>query len=377
MYEEITTLESTFDSLLPDRKINASPAQELLATARAWSEEVWKAGKIAGPLSLSNEQIDNGKRLIERPVFICGVHRSGTTLLRDLLDGHPSLTVLPSEGTFLTNLSPRLQQMKDEEHDGFLAKEWLRRLANPINQPPYWLLGRSSTTSSPYVNFSRAFKAWYAIAKKDFSKNFMWPHLAVALAYATCANQGTGLTAKYWVDKTPTHERYLDKIWHEMPGAKIIHIVRDPTDVFLSRRHIEPSLNLKTFLKDLQLSYDLAVKQSRLNNKNYLLLHYEALCENPQACISRVTEMLNIELLACLFTPTVAGKLANVNSSFAADLPAGSIIKKRTHANGSLSGKERKLLSAHLYKSAAQLGYNLDPIGAIQSSLLKLKLRLL
>ena len=36
-----------------------------------------------------------------RPVFLLGAHKSGTSLLRSLLDGHPELFVLPFETHFL------------------------------------------------------------------------------------------------------------------------------------------------------------------------------------------------------------------------------------------------------------------------------------
>jgi len=338
---------------------------------------VWNQSRKSRSITLTGEQIRQGKALAEHPVYICGVHRSGTTLLRDLLDGHPQLSVLPSEGSFFTNLAPALKQTAEEKHSAFLTTEWLRRLANPINQPPYWLLGRTTQNHSPYVNFAQAFNAWHEFFKEDRAELTIWPHLAVILAYATCSEvSGTGLETKYWVDKTPTNEKHLATIWHETPKAKIIHMVRNPADVFLSRKQMEPKLNYKTCLQDMQLSYHVAERYK--NDERFLLLHYEALCDDPELVISQVCRFLEIEQLPCLFTPTVAGKPAVPNSSFSSELPAGSILNSGRSINKKhLDAKLENLLSAFLYQQAKQLGYELKDIGEMQGKLIKLRASIL
>ncbi len=376
MYSEIVKLEGVFNSLLPDRKLIESPKKELLKAARAWSEEVWKASELSGKLPLNSEEIKKGQTLTKHPVFVCGAHRSGTTLVRDLLDAHPALTVLPSEGSFRTHLGPVLDQMLYENREAFLGQEWLRRLANPINQPPYWLLGHSTPESSPYVEFARALSSWYAIAEKENkSKISMWPHLAVILAYATCFKESwNGLNARYWVDKTPTNERYLNQIWREFPDARIIHIVRNPVDVLLSHKRAAPSMNIRVCLKNLESSYKIALRQSHLNKSRYLVLRYEDLCEKPQASISQITNFLQIEELPSLFIPTVNGKLAKANSSFNSSLPEGRIIKTPRHSfNEGLSVVEEEYLSAYLSESAPRLGYQLHKIGGVHAGLIRLK----
>jgi len=377
MYQEIIKLEDTLNSLLPERRLNAAPSKQLLYAALVWSGRVWNLSRGLKATPLTSEQINQGKTLAENPVYICGVHRSGTTLLRDLLDGHPQLSVLPSEGSFLTNLAPSLKQTAEDKHSAFLTTEWLRRLVNPINQPPYWLLGRTTTDNSPYVNFAQAFNAWYEFFKEESNALTIWPHLAVILAYATCNEVSeTGLKAKYWVDKTPTNEKHLATIWAETPKAKVIHMVRNPADVFLSRKQMEPRLNYKTCLQDMQLSYHVAERYR--NDGRFLLLHYEALCDDPESVILQICRFLNIAQLPCLFTPTVAGKPAVPNSSFSSELPAGSILNSARSINKkNLDKNVENLLSAFLYQQAKQLGYELNDVGGMQSRLIKLRTSIL
>jgi hypothetical protein len=137
MADDIRALEEAFDRELPVERRHATPGDALLAAGRRWSAAVWAAAERAGPAALAPDDVAWGRALAARPVFVVGVHRSGTTLLRDLLDGHPALSVLPAEGTWLTSLHPKIRRLPEAERLGAFGEEWLRRLANPVNQPPY------------------------------------------------------------------------------------------------------------------------------------------------------------------------------------------------------------------------------------------------
>src|SRR5690348_154569 len=98
--EELLALEKLLEAQLPLYK--AAPGKELISCLRSWSHIVWNISRDAEPYILDEQTITEGLALIDNPVFICGVHRSGTTLMRDLLDDHLQLSVLPSEGSFFT-----------------------------------------------------------------------------------------------------------------------------------------------------------------------------------------------------------------------------------------------------------------------------------
>src|ERR1700761_6520220 len=204
-FYEIIAAERDYHDLLPIKRMPDRPSAALIDAAHRWSAAIWAAARRIGPMPLTTQQISDGLRMAERPVFICGVHRSGTTLVRNLLDGHGSLSVLPSEGTFFTNLEVQIKRLATEDEKmSFLVQEWLRRLANPINQPPHWLLGFSEANYSPYIDFARYMISWWHVVGQYRS---IWPHIAVMLSYASCTNS---LGATYWVDKTPVNERYLN-----------------------------------------------------------------------------------------------------------------------------------------------------------------------
>jgi len=368
---KIIEAECSLNKLLPVRRLQQSPSGELIASAAQWSQLVWAEAERQGPMPLSRDELKWGFDLARRPVFVCGVHRSGTTLVRNLLDCHPKLAVLPSEGTYYTNLEQKLKTLPADYRLAFLGMEWLRRLANPINQPPYWLLGRSTIENSPYVDFAKYLMAWWNEVPHD--DGTQWPHTAVLLAYASCFNS----SAEMWVDKTPANERFLQRIWQEMPNAKIILPVRDPIAVLSSRKKMEPGLNLRQALLDLRMSFKVAVEQSKTNDPRFLLVRYEELSEQPDTVIQQLASFLEIEYSDILNIPTVAGMLAGANSSFKQDAAPGQILKQNEHQqSGELSEIELALLSACLAKISRGLGYELPKVGFLRKLYLRLRYRL-
>lgn len=372
MFAEIISAEERLNALLPLRRLEQSPPDGLMIAARAWSQLVWQQALEMGAIPLTNGDISKGNNLARHPVFICGVHRSGTTLVRDLLDGHPELIVLPSEGTFYTNLESKINALPANERMTFLGTEWLRRLVNPINQPPYWLLGRSSDTGSHYVDFTRYLMTWWVTVDQEDKQ---WPHIAIILAYASCTGN---MGAKFWVDKTPANERFLRRIWQEAPAARIIHVIRDPLATLASRKMMEPTITMREALLDLKISFRVAVEQSALNDKRFLLIRYEELCADSEDMVKSIASFLHIGATESLNQPTVASRPAQANSSFNKDAVPGKIIQASEHKQTTvLSSEEQELIAAYIGDLSGKLNYPLPQVGSFRKLYLKIKYRMI
>jgi len=330
---------------------------------------VWSAAEARGPIELCEAELSRGREVAGHPLFVCGAHRSGTTLVRDLLDGHPALAVLPSEGTFFTNLERHLQGMQLERWLPYMGQEWLRRLVNPIHQQPYWLLGRSSRESSSYVEFARALMAWWPITRAGVgSVASSWPLVAVALAYAHCSG---GLSAdsgrRCWAEKTPTNERFLSRLRAEFPHARFIHVVRHPFAVYASHKQAaqragERFSHATQVLRDLSLSYRVAAEQSRGDREDYLVIRYEDVIESMQHMAARLAAFARIELLPSLTQPTAGGLPTISNSSFPVDAIPGRVYPTSEAArwNETLTPSERERVAAAVGTAATGLGYVVD-----------------
>jgi hypothetical protein len=349
--------------------------------AAAWSNGVWSVAESAGPLILGVDEIERALAVASRPVFVFGVQRSGTTLVRDLLDHHPSLSVLPSEGTMFTNFRWHLKRLRKDGWLRFLGCEWLRRLANPINQQPYWLLGRSSGEDSPYVDFARALMAWWPLVEVRLGQRIeSWPLVAIALAYAHCtAGFRTASPLQRWVEKTPTNERFLARLTAEFPDAKLIHVVRHPFAVYASRRRAarnpgNPLGGESLILQQMRRSYQEAANRSVQPTPDaYLLLRYEDLLDDVAGSISRVASFLGIQALPVMTQPTANGIPTPGNSSFRSDETAGRLNRRPAgDAFGVLTRRDRERVSAMLADTAGKLGYQLDPLPALRGKRLRM-----
>lgn len=355
MLNDLLGMERALDGQLPRTRLYGPPSREMLDAAARWSRAAWHAAEAAGPSPLPPADAEWGRRLAARPVFICGTHRSGTTLLRNLLDGHPALAVLPAEGSWLTSLQPRLGRLPEAERLPALGQEWLRRLANPGLPAPYWLLGRSGPGGSPYVDFARALLAWAPAVRAGHGE--MGPHVAVALAWAW-HTRGPDPRVRLWVDKTPANERHLQRLWAAFPDAKVLHIVRDPLAVFASHKRLQEQAfgsfaAPRPVLRDMAASYRTALRWPRRAPERFHLVRYEELTAAREEVMARVAVFLEIEPLPAPLTPTVAGMPVGSNSAFSAD---GVSVSHGERA-AILTPAEHEVAAACTGRLAERLGY--------------------
>lgn len=136
------------------------------------------------------------------PMFIVGCDRSGTTLLRGMLDAHPQVAVPPESQVF----PQLLRAFSDGTVDPVQGIEILR--ANP------------------------RFRAWgvddevvqRCLAGRDAASAIQ------LLGKSYAAHRGKSI----WIDKTPWYVLEIDLLAEAFPDATFVHVVRDGRDVALS-----------------------------------------------------------------------------------------------------------------------------------------------
>lgn len=125
----------------------------------------------------------------ERPIVIGGSPRSGTTLLRRILDSHPRICSGPESSLFL----PGRVQVEVLERGYGIAAERIQDML------------RESGSQAEFV------EAFF----RTYSQRLGKPR---------------------WSEKTPLNVWHLDWIWAHFPGARFVHVVRDGRDVACSMR---------------------------------------------------------------------------------------------------------------------------------------------
>jgi len=139
--------------------------------------------------------------------FIVGAPRSGTTLVQAIIGSHPRITIPPE-----TDFFDRYRMPGAASHSDSVWNEWLER----------WLGSeRWRDQQLDQSEFRRRARA------TDRSER------AVFLVFAEMIADRTG--RRRVGEKSPNHFKSVEHIAGVFPGAKFIHVIRDPRDVVASR----------------------------------------------------------------------------------------------------------------------------------------------
>ncbi len=310
-------MEAAIAARLPEAG-GPSARPELLARLADYSSTAVRDARELGAVLPSADECELALEWLLRPVFICGHQRSGTTLLQNLLDGHPQLLLLPSEGTYFTSFAYVARGAPSELAMDRFASEWIARLVDP-NFEPHFRLGKSDSSRSPAVDFARALFGWHAALRTRVEPRLA-PLLAVAAAFKTTATpQGAPSS---WVEKTPQNERFVAR-FAPLERARFIQLVRDPRATFASLAQIYRSVDIEAFdaaehARAIGRSLRLASVNAHRLADRYLVVRYEDLIASPAAEIERVRRFLEIPPDPTLLVPTAGGHAVRANSSFGA-----------------------------------------------------------
>jgi hypothetical protein len=205
------------------------------------------------------------------PVFILGTQRSGTTLLRLILNAHSKIAI-PEEARFLTPLL-RTKYLKDN-----ISGEALRRMIL-------------------YLSSNEQFKLWNYDSREFFAHLSQKTQISLrelidSMFSSYCASEGKTI----WGDKSLFFGS-IDILNALFPDSRFVHIVRDGRDVFDSWRKMDPTKNNAAVIA-LDWSYKLykiECSLKKLAPERQLTIRYEDLIENPEGAIKTVCSSIGVE----------------------------------------------------------------------------------
>lgn len=149
------------------------------------------------------------------PVFIVGTGRSGSTLLRGILNASNQIHI-PHESEFIARTYPFYH---DKQHFGEDDYRQIARFFMNTSQKNGWGMKRE------YLISCLKERAPQSLA--DINSTIYEAYL-----------KQQGLENLQWGIKTPFLVAHIDRILTVFPEAKIIHLVRDGRDVYLSYRKV-------------------------------------------------------------------------------------------------------------------------------------------
>ncbi|HBX71104.1 MAG TPA: hypothetical protein DEH25_17435 [Chloroflexi bacterium] len=284
------------------------------------------------------------------PIFICGSMKSGTSLLTQLLDGHPALFVMPSDSHYV-NQKRKWQREEFSE----IARYWLNRMINPSGKEPFWFLGPERAKLESFLQILR-----YLLRNTCLDV-----FVCVMLASCSVSKDVNELPRlQYWVEKTPGNESAALDLANQYPRAKFIHILRDPLENIASLKKLaalrKNPFYAVNYAVALKRSFHLATENQRvLGESRYMVVRYEDLVSLPRQIMEDITRFLGIAYNESLLTPTENDRLAGSNSMFADRRVTGQIVNQSHDDRYKLILDQRELreIVTILYDDAVKRGY--------------------
>jgi Sulfotransferase family len=237
----------------------------------------------------------------ERPIFVLGCPRSGTTLLQLMLHAHPRIA-MPSETRFvLAAYSSRNEfgDLREEENRRALAR---------------WIVGKRQTLFYDLGLDDQAIIDEIAAAPPTLGS-------ALGTVFRAYARR---FGKPRWGDKRPGYYENIPALLRLFPDAQIVHLIRDGRDCVASLK------NMPWFKQDVHAAISTWMEAisscrraaRRLPADAYHELHYEQLVADPAKQLATLCEFLGEDYDPAMAEPH---KIAN------ATLPERQVWHAGTH----------------------------------------------
>jgi hypothetical protein len=246
--------------------------------------------------------------------FVVGVGRSGTTLLRLMLDAHPELAVPPE-----THFVPELVRASREP--GATPEGLAELVVRHRRWPDFGLdpddLRRRFATIRPFA-VGDAIRAFYR-------------------AYAERRGKPR------WGDKTPAYSLRMPLIERHLPEARFVHLIRDGRDVRLSQMAIgtnppPPGKHARRWKRRIRTA-----RRDGARVGHYMEMRYEDLVRDPEPQLRSVCRFAQLD-----FDPSMLAYHEDAGvrlEETARDLPAGGELL-RDRSRGAESSRQRLAMHA-------------------------------
>jgi len=209
---------------------------------------------------------------VSPPLFVLGVSRSGTTLLRVILDRSPGIAI-PDETFFIPQLAHRHSSPVDPAE--FLDD--IRRLP------------RLAAWDVPAEDFAARLRPGMSVGE------------ALAVVFSAYA-------AKHrkprWGDKTPMYMRHLGLIERLFPDAQYVHLIRDGRDAALAFLDMPEGVVTRTWAHPrspagFACEWHTEVRRARelgrrLGSERYLEVRYEDLVVDTAGVVRSICEFADL-----------------------------------------------------------------------------------
>ena len=277
---------------------------------------------------------------LDRPIFVVGHPRSGTTLLASMLGRHPEVASTPETLYMLLGrfqVAPAIAAGPEAVADR-IHRTPLRRLAQDRDALAAALRAAAPLTEAHV----------FAVLLASFAK----------------ANG-----ARRVAEKTPLHIRHIDEIRAWYPDAKIVWIIRDGRACIASLLKLPwgagtPRVMAAEWVRNMAFAQ---ASEARAGPA-LLRVHFEALTADPVAEMNRIQGFLGLDQSAAVHDHTLGTDIVKPFERSWKENVGKPIIAGRAEAwRSELTPAARKVLSGIMDTTLQRLGYTAE--GAAAGSL--------
>lgn len=302
------------------------------------------------------------------PIFVVGASRSGTALMRSVLNRHPRV-FLAGETHYFDDLRLKFEDAAGEVVDGEDRKRCEDYFLS-LSHRPYSHGGDPERGSISREDLQAAIPSGREYPDTYFE--------------AFCRILAEREEAEIWGEKTPRHIFRLDDILAKYPDARVIAMVRDPRAVVASYRdwrnqggfdlEADPGHGeaLVTEERRAKRSYNILIAtmlwksgvvaslaaRNRHGNGRVHLVRYESLVDEPRKILEDVSQFVGLE-----FDPVILD-VPVLNSSFSEYSERGGFQKAAaTRWKSKLSPSEIAVIQRCAGNALTDAGYVPEQVG--------------
>ncbi|MGH3740358.1 MAG: sulfotransferase family protein [Micromonosporaceae bacterium] len=223
----------------------------------------------------------------DRPVFVMGFPRSGTTMLQLMLHSHPRISIPPETRFVLTGYWSRRRfgDLQERANRRALA-EWI------VKKKTFKDLGVDrDTVTQEIIDGPPTLGSAFGIVFRAYARRFGKPR---------------------WGDKRPAYLHNIHVVMDLFPNAQLVNIVRDGRDCIASL--MEMTWNQRDIYRSIQ-AWNTGVDYSKeaareLGPDSYHELKYEQLVEEPEPVLKGLCEYLGEEFDPAMTEPAKVASVA-------------------------------------------------------------------
>jgi hypothetical protein len=215
------------------------------------------------------------------PIFVGGMQRSGTSLMRAIIGSHPDVAMFEWDLPLWTDFLGRFQgrplsdpTVLKELLDGIFAHEKYQGCDVQLDRAAI----EERIAAAGSVSCGLVFQCFL----EEYARALGRPR---------------------WGLKTPHNEFFADDIFAAHPTARMVQLIRDPRDVAVSYQSYDGGswdYSARDHLAQWKRSLELAQQHARRYEGRYLAVRYEDLVTHPEATIRRVCAIVDLDFRPCL-----------------------------------------------------------------------------